>query len=160
MHPPPCAQTYPSQPYPQQGTAAGLSAGDIRNRVTRNRVTAARRPAAGLSGKGSQQGYPQGGSYPSQSSPSYGNNSVQPQPRNVSGSGGVSFEISPSDAAVFVDGSYVGTVDQFGPQTEPLRLTPGRHRIELRASGMQTMAFDTVIAAGQVIPHRGTLQQR
>jgi hypothetical protein len=70
----------------------------------------------------------------------------------------VSFEISPSDATVLVDGTYVGTVDQFGPQTEPLRLTPGRHRIEIRANGLQPMAFDANIVAGQVIPYRGTLQ--
>jgi archaellum component FlaG (FlaF/FlaG flagellin family) len=84
---------------------------------------------------------------------------VQP-PRDIGNTGGVSFEISPSDAEVFVDGNYVGTVDQFGPQTEPLQLTPGRHRIELRAQGMRPMAFDTTITVGQVIPYRGALQQQ
>src|SRR5207244_853384 len=118
-------QNYPQQNYPQQGYP--------QQNYPQQNYPQQNSP---------QQGYPQGGSYPSSASPSYGNNSVQAQPRNVSSAGGVSFEISPSAAAVFVDGAYVGTVDEFGPQTEPLRLTPGRHRIELRAQGMETMGFD------------------
>jgi hypothetical protein len=73
-------------------------------------------------------------------------------------SGGVSFEITPSTAAVFVDGTYVGTVVSFGPTSQPLGLTPGRHHIEIRASGYQTMTFDTDVMPGQVIPYQGTLQ--
>ena len=41
----------------------------------------------------------------------------------------------------------------------PLTLTPGRHRIEVRASGYQTMAFDADVTPGQVIPYQGTLQR-
>ncbi len=117
-------------------------------------------------------GYPQ--SYPSQPYPSqpypqssypYGNpqgGSIQVQPGpggSYGASGGVSFEISPSGAAVYVDGTYMGTVDQFGPQSEPLQLAPGRHRIEIRAQGLQPLTFDANIVAGQVIPYQGTLQR-
>ena len=166
-YPPPYAQVYPSQPYPQQGYP---SQGYPQQGYPQQGYPQQGYPQQGYPQQGypqnnypqQQQGYPQqgGGGYSQQSTPSYGSNSVQVQPRTVSGSGGVSFEISPSDATVFIDGSYVGTVDQFGPQTEPLRLSPGRHRIELRASGMQSMAFDSTIVAGQVIPYRGTLQQQ
>jgi hypothetical protein len=69
----------------------------------------------------------------------------------------VSFEISPTDAEVWVDGTFRGTVDEFGPQTEPLRLAAGRHHIELRAGDMQPMTIDATVLAGQVIPYRGTL---
>ncbi|OLD21420.1 MAG: hypothetical protein AUJ01_02290 [Acidobacteria bacterium 13_1_40CM_3_65_5] len=54
--------------------------------------------------------------------------------------------------------TYVGTVAEFSPTTMPLTLTPGRHHIELRVAGYQTMAFDTEVVAGQVIPYRGEMQ--
>jgi hypothetical protein len=78
---------------------------------------------------------------------------------NQANTGGVSFEISPDTAEVFVDGSYVGTAGEFTPITEPLGLTPGRHRIEIRAQGYRTMNVDVDIVAGQVIPYQGSLER-
>jgi hypothetical protein len=111
----------------------------------------------------SPNGYPADGSptasrsygYPEQ--PATGSVGVQPGQQAVSG--GVSFEITPSTAAVFVDGTYVGTVANFGPTSQPLGLTTGRHRIEIRAPGHRTMAFDADVTPGQVIPYQGTLQE-
>jgi hypothetical protein len=74
--------------------------------------------------------------------------------------GGVSFEITPSDAAVFVDGTYVGTADTFNPNSMPLGLIPGRHHIEIRASGYRTMTFDADVVPGQVIPYKGTMERQ
>ena len=71
--------------------------------------------------------------------------------------GGISFDIEPTDAAVFIDGDYVGCVDDFSPYDAPLTLPAGFHRVELRARGWQPMHFDITIAAGQVIPYRGAL---
>jgi hypothetical protein len=100
-------------------------------------------PAGSPSGSvGVQQGGPQG------------------QQGQQGASGGVSFEITPSEAAVFVDGTYVGTAANFGPTSQPLGLAPGRHHIEIRASGFQDMAFDADVTVGQVIPYQGTLQRR
>jgi hypothetical protein len=73
--------------------------------------------------------------------------------------GGVSFEITPADAQIYVDDDYIGVAGDFTPTRQPLTLTPGRHHIELRASGYRTMTFDADIVAGQVIPYRGTLQR-
>ena len=42
----------------------------------------------------------------------------------------------------------------------PLTIAPGAHRIEIRAAGYQTMAFDVEIVAGQVIPYRGDMQRQ
>src|SRR5581483_2602690 len=53
--------------------------------------------------------------------------------------GGVSFDITPDNAAVFVDGTYVGTAGTFNPTSMPLGLIPGKHHIEIRASGYRTM---------------------
>ena len=72
----------------------------------------------------------------------------------------MSFEITPSTAEVVVDGEYVGTVGDFTPTSQPLGLTAGRHRIEIRAAGYPTMNIQADIVAGQVIPYRGTLQPK
>jgi hypothetical protein len=97
--------------------------------------------------------YPQS-AYP----PPAGSVGVQPG-QNQANTGGMSFEITPSTAQAFVDGSYVGTVGDFVATTQPLGLTPGRHRIEIRAPGYQTISFDADIVAGQVIPYQGVMQR-
>ena len=79
--------------------------------------------------------------------------------RGVSIDGGVSFDISPYDALVFVDGQYVGRVDDFSPIAPPLTLTPGLHRIEVQAGGYQPMAWDVEIVPGQVIPYQGAMRR-
>ena len=80
---------------------------------------------------------------------------VQPGPTE---SGGVSLEIIPNTAAVYVDGQYVGSVANFAPTLPPLTLTPGRHRLEVRSAGYETMEFDADVTPGQVIPFQGTMQ--
>ena len=101
-------------------------------------------------------GYPSSayppGNYPA---PAPGSVGVQPGPPE---SGGVSLEITPSTAAVYVDGQYVGSVANFAPTLQPLALTPGRHHLEVRSPGYQTMAFDADVTPGQVIPFQGTMQ--
>jgi hypothetical protein len=92
--------------------------------------------------------------YPDQ--PAAGSIGVQPGQQAVSG--GVSFEMNPSTAAVLVDGVYVGTAASFGPTSQPLGLTTGRHHIEIRSTGYRTLAFDADVTAGQVTPYQGTLQ--
>jgi hypothetical protein len=92
--------------------------------------------------------------YPAQAYPPSGSIGAQPG----QDSGGVSFEISPNTARVIVDGTDVGTVAEFSPTSMPLTLTAGRHHVELRVAGYQTMSFDAEIVAGQVIPYRGAMQ--
>jgi len=105
-------------------------------------------------------GYPSA-SYPS-SQPNYpaaaGTVGVQADVDQAN-TGGVSFEITPSTAQIIVDGSYVGTVGEFGASMQPLGLPAGRHRIEIRATGYQTMSIDADIVAGQVIPYQGAMQR-
>jgi hypothetical protein len=69
--------------------------------------------------------------------------------------GGVTFDIQPVTASVYIDGKYIGTVQQFSPEQPPLSLTLGRHHVEIRAAGFQTMAFDADIIPGQVTPYQG-----
>lgn len=72
-------------------------------------------------------------------------------------SAGVSFDITPANASVFVNGMLVGAVGNFSP-TSPLALVPGRHQIEVRAPGHKTLKFDVEAIAGEVIPYRGALE--
>ncbi|MEZ5287314.1 MAG: hypothetical protein R2712_21425 [Vicinamibacterales bacterium] len=92
--------------------------------------------------------------YPSTSYPAQAPGSVAVTP---AGYGGVSFQITPADAEVWVDGGYAGRASEFGPYDEPLTLEPGLHRIELRAPGFQLQTFDVTISAGHVIPYQGSL---
>jgi hypothetical protein len=115
--------------------------------------------------------YPGASAYPSSASGTSGSSvpgsidaqpaeSDQPgQPAEAS-SGGLSFDITPSTAQVFVDGNLVGAVGQFTPTSQPLGLTPGRHRVEIRAPGYRTMTTDADIVAGQVIPYQGVMERQ
>ena len=81
---------------------------------------------------------------------------AQPNETNV---GGLSFEVTPSNAELFLDNMRVGTVGDFTPTTQPLGVEAGHHHVEIRAPGYQTMSFDVDIVAGQVIPYQGSLEQ-
>jgi hypothetical protein len=128
---------YPAQPYPSPNQSSPYPPSNYPSSVY---------PEYGSSG----QGYPA-----QQPAPSVGVRRGGQQ----SAPGGVSFEITPDTAAVFVDGTYVGTAGNFGPTSQPLGLISGRHHIEIRASGYRTMTFDVDVTSGQVIPYQGTLQQ-
>jgi hypothetical protein len=71
--------------------------------------------------------------------------------------GGVSLEISPSDAEVFVDGEYAGLVQDFDGTQRPLTLTAGSHRLDVRAPGYEPLAMDVNVNPGEVVPYRGDL---
>ena len=71
--------------------------------------------------------------------------------------GGLSFDIQPADADLFVDGEYVGAVGTFTPWGEPLTLWPGVHRIAIVRDGFRTMEWEVRVEPGRVIPYRGML---
>jgi hypothetical protein len=93
--------------------------------------------------------YPNANAYPT---------GVYAAPGASGAAGGLSFDISPAEAGVYVDGQYVGTADQFAPSQPPLALAPGRHHIEIREPGFEVIAFDVDILPGQVIPYQGDLR--
>ena len=82
-----------------------------------------------------------------------------PGPRRVRPNGGPSFEITPFDARVIVDGHDVGSVGQFTPTSTALGLSVGRHHIEIVANGYRTMSSDVDVRAGQVIPFQGQMER-
>jgi hypothetical protein len=114
-------------------------------------------PAASYPAYPPAAGYPPSAPGPASGYPSApGSVDVQPGQTNT---GGLSFEVTPSTAQIFVDGSYVGTTGQFTPTSQPLGLTAGHHRVEIRAPGYRTMTFEPDVVAGQVIPYQGTMER-
>jgi hypothetical protein len=77
---------------------------------------------------------------------------------NSNAYGGVTFDIQPTNASVYVDGKYIGTVAEFSPEQPPLSLTLGRHHVEIRNQGFQTLSFDVDVVAGEVTPFQGQMQ--
>ncbi len=89
------------------------------------------------------------------------NYQVEPTPAPAqSNYGGVSFDMQPPDANLFVDGQYIGVVSGFGPNSEPLTLEPGPHKIAIQHEGYRPLEWDVTIVAGQVIPYKGALDRQ
>jgi len=102
--------------------------------------------------------YPDGYLSSDDSAPTYSTSSsalAQPDQTNM---GGMSFDVTPATAEVFVDNMRVGTVGQFTSTTQPVGLQAGHHHVEIRLSGYQTMSFDVDIVAGEVTPFQGTME--
>ncbi|MDE3155299.1 MAG: PEGA domain-containing protein [Acidobacteriota bacterium] len=74
--------------------------------------------------------------------------------------GAVTLNLHPDDALVYVDGHYVGRVEDFDGPGRPLTLMAGRHAVYVQARGYQPMQFWIDVDAGQMIPYRGDLVRR
>jgi hypothetical protein len=71
--------------------------------------------------------------------------------------GGLKLKVKPRDAEVFVDGYFVGRVDDFDGLFQKLNLESGPHRIEIRAPGYTTISFDVRIEFDETVTYRGEL---
>ncbi len=71
--------------------------------------------------------------------------------------GGISFDIAPAYAPVYVDGNYIGVASDFGPYAQPLTLVPGLHRVMISVGGYRPINWNVTVVAGQVIPFHGNL---
>jgi PEGA domain-containing protein len=74
-------------------------------------------------------------------------------------SGNIRLVVEPSTAQVFVDGYYVGTVDDFRNTLAGLNIDAGRHRLEFRADGYEPLALDVKIEANVTITYRAALRR-
>lgn len=68
--------------------------------------------------------------------------------------GGVRITQAPRDAQVFVDGYYVGIVDDFDGVFQHVNLEPGQHRIEVRVAEFEPISFDVYVQPGRTITLR------
>jgi hypothetical protein len=73
--------------------------------------------------------------------------------------GGVRLDVSPRDAAVYVDGYYAGIVDDFDGTWQRIALEPGPHRFEIVAQGYETLTFEINVRPYQTVRYRGDLVQ-
>lgn len=72
--------------------------------------------------------------------------------------GSLRLMVKPRDAQVFVDGYYVGVVDEFDGAFQRLRLDTGPHRIEIRKEGFETLRFDVRVTFDHTITLRGEMR--
>ena len=73
--------------------------------------------------------------------------------------GELRLKIKPRDAQVFVDGYYVGIVDDFDGIFQRLHLDSGVHRVEVRAPGYETLSFDVRISPDHTTTYQGELKK-
>jgi hypothetical protein len=82
---------------------------------------------------------------------------VSPEPvTEIPASGTLRLELSGAggESQIYVDDYFVGTLDDVNGE---LRLTTGPHRIEVRTTGPEPLAFDVLIVADRPITYRATL---
>ena len=73
--------------------------------------------------------------------------------------GALRLKIKPAGAQVFVDGYYVGLVDDFNGVFQKLHLASGPHRIEVRADGYEPLDFDVQILPNRKLTYSGELKR-
>lgn len=93
--------------------------------------------------------YAYGGGYGAYSSHVYGGHDQ----------GNLKLKVKPRTAKVYVDGYYVGLVDEFDGAFQKLTLNGGRHKVELRADGYETTEFDVLITPEQTITFAGDMKK-
>jgi len=74
------------------------------------------------------------------------------------GRGSLKLKVEPKDAEVYVDGYYMGTVDDFDGTFQRMELEIGAHRVEIRAPGFMSISFDVRIESSDTVTYRGELQ--
>ena len=73
--------------------------------------------------------------------------------------GNLKLKVKPRAAKVYVDGYYVGTVDEFDGSFQKLALNTGRHKVEVKADGFETAEFDVLINPQQTVTFQGELKR-
>ena len=76
---------------------------------------------------------------------------VQPAP------GRLFLEVYPAGAQIYADGYYVGTAEDFGAERGGGLMEAGTHRLDIIASGHDSLAIDVKVTPRQTITYRATL---
>ena len=78
---------------------------------------------------------------------------------NTREQGNLKLKVKPRNAKVYVDGFFVGLVDEFDGAFQKLALNGGRHKVEVRAEGYETAEFDVLITPEQTVTFQGELKK-
>jgi hypothetical protein len=89
----------------------------------------------------------------------YGGGYYSSQAGGYRDTGSLRLKVKPREAQVFIDGYYMGTVDEFDGVFQRLRLEAGGHRVELRGEGFLPLVFEVLIVPGETITYRGELKR-
>ena len=81
-------------------------------------------------------------------------------PRDNWPTGGLQLDVEPRRALVYVDGWFVGAVDEFSGYYHHLDLAAGPHRIDLVASDYDPLLVAVVVSPGRTTTYRGSLNGR
>jgi hypothetical protein len=73
--------------------------------------------------------------------------------------GSLRLKIKPREAEVYVDGYYVGIVDDFDGIFQRLHVETGSHRIEIRAPGYEPLTLDVRVTSDHTTTYRGELKK-
>jgi hypothetical protein len=71
--------------------------------------------------------------------------------------GELRLRVHPTDAQVFIDGSYAGRVDDFDGVFQSLRLEEGEYQVEIVLPGFEPLAFNVRIYPGEKTTYEGDL---
>ena len=79
-----------------------------------------------------------------------------------SDSGAVRIEVNPKesreDIQVYVDEAHAGVVDDFDGFSQRLYLPPGKHEIEIRLDGYETLRLAILVSSGNTYHIRGEME--
>jgi hypothetical protein len=74
--------------------------------------------------------------------------------------GEIKVKVKPKEAEVYVDGYFVGIVDDFDGAFQHLTVRSGQpHRIEIRRPGFETLGFEVNVEPGQTVSYRGEMEK-
>jgi hypothetical protein len=111
-------------------------------------------------GYGAGYGAGYGGYYGGFYDPWYGGYPTYPQSSYTSNDeGSLKLKIKPRDAEVYVDGYFVGVVDDFDGIFQKLHIDSGAHRIEVRAPGYEPLTFDVRITPDHSTTYQGEMKK-
>jgi hypothetical protein len=73
--------------------------------------------------------------------------------------GSVRLKVKPENASVYVDGEYVGLVDQYDGLFQKLHASSGTHHVEFNAVGYKPLTFNIRVEPDHTQTYRGELEK-
>jgi PEGA domain len=73
--------------------------------------------------------------------------------------GSLRLKIKPREGQVYVDGYFVGVIDEFDGVFQKLGIDAGGHRVEIKAPGHEPISFDVLITPGETVTYKGELRR-
>lgn len=89
--------------------------------------------------------------------PYYRTDREEPAPKTT---GAIRVKANVKTALVYIDNALVGTVDEFDGLRDHLELDGGRHVLELRAEGYQTITKEINVEVDKTLTERFTLKRK